>query len=346
MQAIQQKLDNGISLSYEDGCALFAQADLHTLGRLANGVRRRLHGDKAYYVVNAHINPTNLCKIGCPLCAFAAKLGDERGYVLDMEEILDRAGRAVDFGAKQLHLVSSIHPDKPFAWYRDMLAAIHEKFPDLVLKAWTAVEIFHFAENSGKSVEDILRELRAVGLRSIPGGGAEIFAPAIRQKIAPHKIPAENWLDIHRTAHRLGIPTNASMLFGHLETPEQRVEHLLRLRSLQAETGGFDSVVPLVFHPKNTRIDVTPISPQDILRTIAVSRLLLDNVAHVKAYWVTLGEGLAQVALSYGADDFDGTVFEERIHHDAGSETPRGLSVQKIRRLIEGAGRTPVDLLA
>ncbi len=349
MNVIDRKIQDGEPLSFEDGCTLFDDVDLHTLGSLADRVRRRRHGDKAYYVVNAHINPTNICRIGCPLCAFAARPGEERGYVLEIDDILDRARRAVEFGARQLHLVSSIHPDRPFAWYRDMLAGIHEKFPDLVLKAWTAVEIFHFAESSGKSVEEILRELQSAGLRSMPGGGAEIFDTEIRQKIAPHKIPADAWLDIHRTAHRLGIPTNASMLFGHLETPAQRVEHLLRLRALQATAllegrGGFDCFVPLVFHPKNTKIDVTPISPQEILRTIAVSRLMLDNFSHIKAYWVTLGEGLAQVALSYGADDFDGTVFEERIHHDAGSETPRGLSVQRIRELIEGAGRTPVDI--
>ncbi len=342
--AIQQKIDAAEPLSYEDGCRLFDGVDLHTLGRWADERRRQIHGDKAYYVVNAHINPTNICRIGCPLCAFAVtKIDDKRGYVLELDDILDRARRAIEWGATQLHLVSSIHPDKPFEWYRDMLAAIHATFPKLVLKAWTAVEIYHFAETSGKSVEEILRELQAAGLRSMPGGGAEIFDAEIRQKIAPHKIPSQNWLDIHRTAHRLGIPTNASLLFGHLETPAQRVAHLLRLRELQAETGGFDCFVPLVFHPKNTQINVTPLSPQEILCTMAVSRLMLNNFSHIKAYWVTLGEGLAQVALSYGADDFDGTVFEERIHHDAGSETPRGLSVEKLRALIEGAGRVPVE---
>ncbi len=340
LSTLEEKLGHNIPLSYEDGLWLFHEAPLHEVGRLADSVRKRLHGDKAYYVINAHVNPTNICRIGCPLCAFAARSGDPRGYVLERQEILDRARRAVDFGATQLHLVSSVHPEKPYAWYRDILADVHESFPALKLKAWTAVEVFHFAESSGLTVEKILRDLQSVGLSSLPGGGAEIFDREIRRRIAPEKIPAENWLDIHRTAHRLGIPTNATMLFGHLETREHRLDHLLRLRELQDETGGFDCFVPLVFHPENTRISVTPISPQEVLRTIAVSRVMLQNFRHIKAYWVTLGEALAQIALSYGGDDFDGTVFEERIHHDAGSKAPRGLTVERIRQLIRGAQRS------
>jgi len=319
---------------------LFA-SDLHELGLRADAERRKRHGNKAYYVVNAHINPTNVCRFGCPLCAFAAKQSDKRAYVLTIDEILHRAQRAVEFGATQLHLVSSVHPDKPYAWYREIMSVLHQAFPQLWLKAWTAVEIDAFARSTGKDYEFILGDLQSVGLASLPGGGAEIFDAEVRQKIAPDKIPAEVWLKVHRTAHKLGIPTNATMLFGHLETPQHRIDHLLKLRTLQEETGGFDCFVPLVFHPKNTQIDVVPISPQEILQTIAVCRLVLDNIEHIKAYWITLGESLAQIALSYGADDFDGTVFEERIHHDAGSPAPSGLSEARLRELILGAGREP-----
>jgi len=245
-------------------------------------------------------------------------------------------------GITQLHLVSSVHPEKPYRWYRDILRTVHEHYPSLHLKAWTAVEIVNFSLLSGMSVRAVLLDLQGVGLSSLPGGGAEIFDPAIRKRIAPNKIAAADWLAVHRTAHELGIPTNASMLFGHYETPEHRMAHLLQLRELQDETHGFDCFVPLVFHPRNTKLDVPPISPQEILRTIAVSRLMLHNIPHVKAYWVTLGESLAQIALSYGADDFDGTVFEERIHHDAGSTAPTGLSEQRLRELIHGAGRQPI----
>ncbi len=344
IEVIEKKISTDEPLSFDDGVFLFRSVGLHRLGSLADAVRERLHGDAAYYVVNAHLNPTNVCRVGCPLCAFACNGGDSRGYVLELDDILRRVESAVAFGITQLHLVSSVHPDKPYEWYRNILATVHAQYPQLRLKAWTAVEIFNFARISGMSVYDVLLDLQSVGLSSMPGGGAEIFDSAIRSKIAPDKIPADDWIDVHRTAHRLGIPTNASMLFGHIETVEHRVAHLLRLRELQDETGGFDCFIPLVFHPKNTKIDVVPISPQEILRTIAVSRLLLRNISHIKAYWITLGESLAQIALSYGADDFDGTVFEERIHHDAGSTAPRGLSEERLRELILGAARKPTLL--
>ena len=319
-------------------------ADLHELGKRADTERRRRHENKAYYVVNAHINPTNVCRIGCPLCAFAATYGDKKAYVLKLDDIVRRANRAVAFGATQLHLVSSVHPDKPYSWYREIVSVLHQTFPQLWLKAWTAVEIAAFAKSEEKSYGFILSDLQSVGLKSLPGGGAEIFDTEVRQRIAPNKIPAETWLEVHRTAHKLGIPTNATMLFGHLETTQHRIEHLLQIRKLQEETGGFDCFVPLVFHPKNTQIDVVPVSPQEILKTIAVCRLVLDNIEHIKAYWVTLGEALAQIALSYGADDFDGTVFEERIHHEAGSPVPSGLPEDRLRELICGAGRVPVKM--
>jgi aminodeoxyfutalosine synthase len=342
LQYLKERIDNAEPLSLEDGLKL-CQLPLHQLGQLADTVRRRKHGNKTYYVVNAHINPTNVCRIGCPLCAFAAKPDDDRAYVLELDDVMRRVRNAVEFGAAQIHLVSSIHPDKPFAWYRGMLSAIHSAYPALHIKAWTAVEIAAFAESEHRSTADILRDLKGAGLSSMPGGGAEIFDAEVRKIIAPKKIPAETYLEVHRTAHRLGITTNCSMLFGHIETVEQRLRHLLQLRNLQDETGGFPCFVPLVFHPQNTQIDVRAISPQEILKTIAVCRLMLHNIEHIKAYWITLGEPLAQIALSYGADDFDGTVFEERIHHDAGSAAPQGLSAEQIRELISGAAFEPVE---
>lgn len=339
---IEEKVHESLPLTFEEGMALFEDFDLHRLGQLADSVRRRYHGDRAYYTRNAHLNPTNICKIGCPLCAFAAKEGDTRAYLLDKDRIMDRARQAVEAGAVQLHLVSSVHPDRPYDWYRDMIASIHESFPALHLKAWTAVEIAHFAFSTGRSFEEILLDLRSVGLSSMPGGGAEIFDPEIRKRIAPDKISAETWLDVHRRAHRIGLSTNATMLFGHLETRAHRVGHLIRLRQLQEETGGFDCFVPLVFHARNTALDTESPAPQEILRTVAICRLMLSNIAHIKAYWITLGESLAQIALSYGADDFDGTVVEEKIHHDAGSSAPKGLTEDRLRQLILGAGRTPI----
>jgi len=341
-QVIETKIRDGKPLTFDDGVFLFRNVDLHRVGSLADSVRKRLHGDTVRYVVNAHLNPTNICRIGCPLCAFGCSKGDSRAYTLELDDILCRVDRAVALGIMQLHLVSSVHPEKPYNWYRDILRTVHEKYPLLHLKAWTAVEIANFSQLSGMSVREVLQDLQSLGLSSLPGGGAEIFDSEIRKRIAPNKISAADWLAVHRTAHELKIPTNASMLFGHLETPEHRVKHLLRLRELQDETNGFDCFVPLVFHPRNTQLDVPPISPQEILKTIAVSRLMVHNIPHVKAYWVTLGESLAQVALSYGADDFDGTVFEERIHHDAGCTAPSALSERRLCELIRGARRSPI----
>ena len=321
------------------------ESGLHELGKQADAERRFRHGNNAYYVVNAHINPTNVCRISCPLCAFAVRPDDSKAYVLELDTVLRKAERAAAAGATQLHVVSSIHPDKPYTWYRNIIQSLHHTYPQLHLKAWTAVEIAAFAENTGKSYEYILSDLQSVGLSSLPGGGAEMFDTEIRKKIAPHKISADVWLEIHRTAHKLNIPSNATMLFGHFDTPAHRIEHMLRLYALQEETGGFDCFVPLVFHRQNTPLaDTLPgdrpyaLSPQEILKTIALSRLILTNFIHIKAYWITLGEPLAQIALSYGADDFDGTVFGERIHHEAGSSTPTGLSEERIRELIQGAG--------
>ena len=345
------KIGNNTPLSFDDGVALFQEYDVQQVGVWADRQRQHRHGKKAYYIVNAHINPTNICQLGCPLCAYACRVAEERAYVMSVDEVLQHVQSAVDSGVTHLHLVSAIHPDKPYSWYRDLVATVHSAFPSLTLRAWTAVEIAHFAKIAEKTVEAVLREMQELGVSSMPGGGAEIFEPKIRRMIAPAKISAEEWLDVHRIAHRIGMNTNATMLFGHLESFEDRVRHLLLLRDLQEESlqngsGRFDSFVPLLFHPKETALESTlgekRLSPQEILKTVAVSRLMLHNFEHIKAYWVTLGESLAQIALSFGADDFDGTIFEESIHHEAGSTTPRGLSESRLRQLILDSHHEPV----
>ncbi|MGL4593435.1 MAG: CofH family radical SAM protein [Thermoguttaceae bacterium] len=339
LHLIEQKIADDELLSLEDGLFLFHKCDLHQLGKMATLIRRRFHGEKAYFTQSAHLNPTNICRLGCPLCAFGVKKDDPRAYLLDHKTIMRRVLSFVEQGATQIHLVSSVHPDLPYSWFRTILEMIHVTFPTLRLKAWTAVEINAFAESEKTDVETILNDLKSVGLSSLPGGGAEIFDMKIRNQISPKKISAAKWLDIHQTAHRLGIPTNASMLFGHIETPEDRISHLLMLQKAQKETGGFDSFVPLVFHSANTQIDVPSISVHEILKTIAISRIILSNIPHLKAYWVTLGESVAQIALSYGADDVEGPVFEERIHHEAGSKTPQTISIDRLMILVAEAGR-------
>jgi len=337
-------------LCFEEACSLFSpEVDLHELGMFADTLKRQISGQNVYYSVNVHLNPTNVCRFRCPLCAFSCDANDAKAYRLTDSEILDLVENAVREGCSELHWVGGIPDDVPYSWYATTLQAIHCRFPDLAIKAWTAVEIFHFAQTTRRTVADILAELKSFGLSALPGGGAEIFAPDIRKLIAPDKPGAEAWLEVHRTAHRLGIPTNATMLFGHLESIEHRIDHLLRLRELQEESirekrpARFETFVPLVFHPQGTAFSRrTMIPPHEILRTIAISRLFLHNFPHIKAYWVTLGVELAQIALGYGADDFDGTVQRERIHHDAGSQAPVGLTEQRIQEIITETGAIPV----
>ncbi len=347
LRSIRSKIEVGERLSREDGEFLFRpEVDLHGVGQLADRVRRRKNGSAAYYNINAHLNPTNVCKYRCPLCAYSRDADDPAAYVMGRDEILGRGQEAIESGSTELHIVGGIHPAKDFRWYRDVLAILHEAFPRLHLKAWTAVEIAWFAESTGRSIRDVLVDLMGVGLGSMPGGGAEIFDPEIRAQIAPRKPDAQTWLDVHRTAHGLGLRTNASMLYGHLESAGHRVDHLLRLRELQDETGGFQAFIPLAFHPEGTQLaDRVPRPPtaMDDLRTVAVSRLLLDNFDHIKAYWISLGVPTAQIALCYGADDLDGTVRHEKIHHDAGSQAPQVLAVDDLEALIREAGFQPVE---
>jgi aminodeoxyfutalosine synthase len=345
LREIREKVDTGQRLSAADGKLLFSpDADLHEVGELADIVRRRKNGDAAYYNLNLHINPTNVCIHRCALCAYSCDDDDPNCYVMDREEILAHGREAADAGCTELHIVSGVHPLKPFDWYLGILRDLHAAFPRLHLKAWTAVEIDHFAQMTHRPVRTVLEDLVAAGLGSLPGGGAEIFDPQVRGQICPRKADAQTWLDIHRTAHQFGLRSNASMLYGHIETVEHRVEHLMRLRELQDATGGFQAFVPLKFHPAHTALShVQPASALDDLRVVAVSRLMLDNFDHIKAYWISLGVGTAQVALAYGADDLDGTVRRERIHHAAGAAAPETLTVGQLCALITEAGRDPVE---
>ncbi len=345
LERIRRKVESGERLDREDGLFLFRDdVPLHEVGVLADLVRRRKNGRTAFYNINTHLNPTNVCVYRCIFCAFRADLRDERGYVMSDEQILARAQEAVDHGCTEIHIVGGLHHQKPFEWYRDLIGLIHDAQPTLHIKGWTAVEINWFEFLTKRSVEEILRELIDAGLGSLPGGGAEIFHPEVRGRICEHKADAGKWLEVHRTAHRQGLRTNCTMLYGHIENAFHRVDHLLRLRELQDETGGFQTFVPLAFHPENTGLAhlKKPNAIED-LRVIAVSRLLLDNIPHIKAYWVMLGIGTAQAALAYGADDFDGTVRHELIYHDAGATTPQQLTVEQIQRLIREADCEPVE---
>lgn len=342
--AIRDKVEAGQRLTFEDGVFLYEQTDLFTLGELANRVRERKNGNFAYYNVNAHLNPTNVCVYRCTFCAFRADLKSSKGYVLSDPEILARAGEADQRGATELHIVGGLHHQLPYEWYLHVIRIIHQAHPRLHLKAYTAVEWDWFARLTGRPTRAILAEFQEAGLGSLPGGGAEIFHPEVRDRICEHKADADAWIRIHREAHELGLRSNATMLYGHIENARHRVDHLCRLRELQDETGGFQTFIPLAFHPDHTQLAELP-KPSGLLdlKTMAVSRLMLDNFPHIKAYWVMLGIPTAQVALSFGADDIDGTVVHERIYHDAGSDSPQELTVAELRRLITEAGRIPVE---
>lgn len=343
--AIRDKVLSGERLTFDDGLFLYRpEVHLNDLGALANTVRERINGNRAYFNINTHLNPTNVCVYRCTFCAFRSDLRDPRGYLMSDEQIIQRGREAVESGCTEMHIVGGLHHQMKFEWYLNLIRLLHEAYPRLHLKAWTAVEINWFQHLTKRPVREILEELIEAGLGSMPGGGAEIFHPEVRDRICEHKADAQNWLDIHRTAHALGLRTNCTMLYGHLEEPFHRIDHLIRLRELQDETGGFQTFIPLAFHPDNTGLSQLrkPSALMD-LRTMAISRLMLDNVPHIKAYWIMLGIGTAQTALSYGADDLDGTVRHELIYHDAGAETPEILSVDEICRLITEAGREPIE---
>lgn len=344
LEAIREKVAAGERLGFEDGLALEASSDLFALGEVANLVRERYNGRYAYYNVNTHLNPTNVCVFRCDFCAFRADLNEDRAYVMTEGQVRERARQAAGRGATELHIVGGLHHKLPFEWYVDVVRWVKEAAPEIHVKAYTAVEIEWFARIARRPIRAVLEALIEAGLGSLPGGGAEIFHPEVRERICGAKASTERWLEVHRTAHRLGLRSNATMLYGHVERPEHRIDHLIRLRELQDETGGFQTFIPLAFHPDNSRMDEIP-RPSGLmdLRTMAISRLMLDNFPHIKAYWVMLGIKTAQVALAFGADDLDGTVVHETIYHEAGAETPQELSVADIERLIREAGLVPVE---
>jgi aminodeoxyfutalosine synthase len=347
LESIRNKVQSGQRLSFDDGVFLEEQADLFTLGEMADLVRERKNGNNAYYNVNTHLNATNVCVYRCNFCAFRADLKSPKGYVMSEEQIRQRAAEAAGRGATELHIVGGLHHQLPYQWYLDVVRLVHEAEPRLHLKAYTAVEWDWFARLTGRPTRDILAEFLEAGLGSLPGGGAEIFHPEVRDRICEHKADADAWIRIHREAHELGLRSNATMLYGHIETGRHRIDHLVRLRTLQDQTGGFQTFIPLAFHPDNTRLGAAeklhkPSVLMD-LRTMAISRLMLDNFSHIKAYWIMLGIKTAQLALSYGADDIDGTVVHEKIYHDAGSDAPQEMTVAELRHLIEETGRIPVE---
>jgi len=344
---IRAKVEAGQRLSFDDGVYLYDHADLFTVGELANLVRDRKNGNNAYYNVNTHLNATNVCVYRCVFCAFRADLKSAKGYVMSDEQIVERAGEADARGATELHIVGGLHHQLPYEWYLNVVRIAHDAYPRLHLKAYTAVEWDWFARMTGRTTKDILAEFKDAGLGSLPGGGAEIFHPDVRDIICEHKADSASWIRIHREAHELGLRSNATMLYGHIETSAHRIDHLIRLRELQDETGGFQTFIPLAFHPDNTKLgaDYKLKKPSVLmdLRTMAVSRLMLDNFPHIKAYWIMLGIKTAQLALNYGADDIDGTVVHEKIYHDAGSTEREEMTVAELRHLIEETGRVPVE---
>jgi aminodeoxyfutalosine synthase len=338
----------GERLSFEDGVALSAAPDLLWLGRLARMAQRRVTGDRVYFNVNRHINLTNVCKARCAFCSFRRDEGEDGAYTMTVEEAVATAREtAAALDITELHIVNGLHPGLPFDYYLDALRALKAALPHVHLKAFTAVEVWWFARITGLSYEAVLRALIDAGLGSLPGGGAEIFAPRVRRRICGYKSTAEDWLEVHRTAHRLGLKTNSTMLYGHIETPQERVDHLLRLRDLQDETGGLQVFIPLRYHNEHNRMGGPGGLPMatalESARVFAVSRLLLDNIPHLKAYWIMLGLDTAQTLLEFGVDDLDGTVVQERIYHMAGAATPHEMALDDLLRVIRAAGRVPVQ---
>ncbi len=334
LQRVADQLARHERLTKADALELFETTDVIGLGRLANQVKRSKWGDRAHFVINRQINPTNVCVLSCRFCDFATKRGRVSAYEMTIEEILSRLKPEL----REVHIVQGLHPDWRWNYYLEMIRAIKTNFPQIQIKAWTAVEIDYFSKKFRLSVEEVLRQMKEAGLSALPGGGAEVFSERVRKALFPFKIGAPTWLAIHRIAHQLGLPTNSTLLYGHIETHEERVDHFLKLRELQDETGGFMSFIPLAYQVGKTRVVERQASAIEDLKTIAIARLVLDSIPHIKAYWVTMGEETASIALNFGADDLDGTIGEERIMHAADAATPIRQTREQLLELIQAAG--------
>lgn len=341
---IAEKVEKGIRLTKEDAMTLMESNDIIYLGQLASKVKERKTGNYAYFNVNRHINLTNICVSRCKFCAFSRDKGDPDAYTMTVEEVLEAALSSQDLGITELHIVSGLHPDLPFDYYLEVIARLREHMPDIHIQAFTAIEISYFSKISNLTVREVLMSLKKAGLGSLPGGGSEILNHRIRNLVCPGKASAEEWLKVMRTAHKIGLKSNATMLYGHIETSEERIDHLLKLRSLQDETCGFQSFIPLPFHPQNTQLpNLKKPSAFENLKMLAVSRLILDNFPHIKAFWIMLGLKVAQLSLLFGVDDLDGTIVEEKITHAAGAETNQSISRGELLDIIFSSGRVPVE---
>jgi aminodeoxyfutalosine synthase len=341
---IAEKVRQNQRLSLEEGIRLFETPDLLSVGYLAHIVRERKNGPRAHFIRNQHINYTNICVNGCQFCAFSREKGEMGGYTMTLEEVFAKVKERLPERLSEVHIVGGLNEDLPYQYYLDMMTGIRRLAPEIHIQAFTCVEIAYIAQIAQKSVVETLKELKAAGLDSLPGGGAEVFSSRIRQSLCEKKLPGNSWLEVAQAAHRLGMKSNATMLYGHVETVAERVEHLLALRAAQDETGGFLAFIPLAFHAENTKMpEHPPTTGFDDLKMLAVSRLMLDNFPHIKCFWIMVGTKIAQIGLAFGADDIDGTVMEERITHDAGAKTPQALSRAELVSLIKGAGCVPAE---
>ncbi len=346
LRGVAAKVRAGLRLDEDDALNCLTTPHLIHLGRLADAVRRQLNGNVTYFNINRHINPTNVCiyTYNCKFCSFAAMKGEAHAWEMSHEDVYAHARQQGGNDVTEFHIVGGLHPDLSLDWYLEMLRGLKERFPKAHLKAFTAIEIGWFAKREKLSIEEVLRRLRDAGLGSLPGGGAEIFHPEVREIICDGKLDADEWIEVHRVAHGMGIRTNCTMLYGHVEQPVHKVDHLLRLRALQDDTGGFNAFIPLAYHPENNYMGLKyHTTGQDDLRHIAAARLVLDNIPHIKAYWVMVTPKLAQVALRFGADDLDGTIVEEKIYHMAGAGTAQQLSRSELERIVREAGFVPVE---
>jgi aminodeoxyfutalosine synthase len=344
LNPILERVEAGVRLSYEEGVAMYRSPDILALGYMANLVRERLHGSTTYFNVNRHINPTDVCVASCRLCAFGKRTKDPKAYTMSLDQVWETAGIGWSEAVTEFHIVGGLHPELTLDWYCQMLRGLKERFPQVHLKAFTMVEVGYLAQRTKISIRETLQRLKDAGVDSLPGGGAEIFCDRVRRVICDHKLTGQEWLDTARTAHQLGLHSNCTMLYGHIENEEDRVDHLIKLRELQDETGGLVTFIPLAFHPDNTALSHIPKTTGFLdIKQIAISRLMLDNIPHIKAYWIMMTPAIAQIALRFGADDIDGTVVEEKIYHDAGATTSQSLRRGDLLRLIRKAGREPLE---